>query len=184
MNQLKILLTIASLSYFSTLSQAEAITPQKCKVSFLTRARPVSISIEGMAKSNCQGSLNVERGKVANSVFKLSMLDLDTGIELRNKHLRDNYLTTKEFPEAKIEITSAANIDNQLAGKGAAADAFEGTLTLRGMRHSISGTYTIKAGKLVANFDVEMEDYGMKRPSFMGVIIVAGIGVKVEMYIK
>ena len=51
--------------------------------------------------------LNPENLTALNSEFELDMRTLDTGLELKNMQIKDQLLSTKEFPIAKASCTAA-----------------------------------------------------------------------------
>ncbi len=68
-------------------------------VETLAIGKPSFIKIRGKGEAP-KGELIVE-GKKASGNFEFSIASLDTGIELRNEHMRDNYLHVKDHPTAK-----------------------------------------------------------------------------------
>ena len=98
---------------------------------------------------------------------------LDTGISLRNDHLREKYL----------EVDKAAGYDTAVLSdidlKGLNADApdgkgsFSGTLSLHGVKKPVAGTVEVRQvgdGRRVrASFPVNLADYSIPEPRYLGV---------------
>ncbi|TWW07956.1 hypothetical protein E3A20_29140 [Planctomyces bekefii] len=106
---------------------------------------------------------------------------LDTGIELRNKHLRENYLHTEKFPEASLKIEKIEKLNDQLADKSSAKENFVPVLTLRGKTMPIQGaTYQIEGKTVTADFRIELLDFEIERPMFMGIKVVDAVLVHVQ----
>jgi polyisoprenoid-binding protein YceI len=108
----------------------------------------------------------------------VDLATIDTGIELRNKHLRENYL----------EIAKGAGYDKALLSEIRLAevdgDAFEGrtpflgSLRMHNVSKPIAGTAEIRrdaAGvRVTATFPIQLTDFGVEPPMYMGV----GVGNK------
>ena len=112
----------------------------------------------------------------------MNLSKLDTGIPLRNKHLRENYLKTGEFPNAVLKISELKDLDKQLKGTAGAESKFEAILTIKNVdKPIVNGSYRLKGGKEgIANFQMDLIDYGIERPSFMGVRVVESVLIKVK----
>jgi polyisoprenoid-binding protein YceI len=98
---------------------------------------------------------------------------LDTGIGLRNEHLRENYLEVDKgrgFDAATLsEIDlKGFNVDAP-EGKG----SFTGSLTLHGARKTVTGAVDVRqagaALRVKASFPVLLSDYGISKPRYLGV---------------
>lgn len=109
----------------------------------------------------------------------LDLAAIDTGIELRNRHLRDNYL----------EVAKGAGFDQAVLGEIRVAEAdgpgfrgrsaFTATLLLHGVKRAVGGSAEIRAAgdgvRVEASFPVTLTDFGITPPEYMGV----GVGSKV-----
>ena len=103
---------------------------------------------------------------------------IDTGIELRNQHLRENYL----------EVGKGAGFDKAVLTdirlRDADGEAFEGdtgftaTLLLHGVAHEVTGKAEVRregGGRRVrAEFPLTLTDFGITPPMYLGV----GVGNK------
>jgi polyisoprenoid-binding protein YceI len=176
---------MATLALCLTAQQGAAATAKDCKVTFKTKGQPVLVNIEGKSEAPCEGSFKISGANITESHFKLSLLQLDTGIGLRNKHLRENYLHTEKFPDATLIITSVADLPAQMAGTAPGKSAFVGDLELHGVKKTpMESVYQIKGKHVTAEFTVDVPDYGIERPSFMGVKIVDKVFITVEFEIN
>ncbi len=64
--------------------------------------------------------------------FDVDLASIDTGIPLRNEHMRDNFLETKKYPKANFTVKSVSAPQTQLkAGKKITVQAV-GTFTIHG----------------------------------------------------
>lgn len=115
----------------------------------------------------------------------LELSTIDTGISLRNQHLREKYLEVgkgQAFDKAvlsEIAVADAAGTDFQ--GK----TAFSGTLLLHGVRHAVSGTAEIRragtATQVDASFPLTLTDFSIVPPEYLGVGVANRVMVKVQL---
>ncbi len=99
--------------------------------------------------------------------FKVDLATLDTGIGLRNKHMRNKYLETETYPYAtyKGQITQVTDNDSLWNVQTT------GTLSIHGVERQVeisgqvldsSNGYHVKA-----NFELDLEDFNIKQPRFL-----------------
>jgi polyisoprenoid-binding protein YceI len=101
--------------------------------------------------------------------FEVDLNSIDTGIGLRNRHMRDNYLETDKHPYAKY---TARAVDIK---KAADRDGFEvrtrGKFDLHGIEREIevAGTVSpVSDGFLIeCVFEVKLTDYDITIPQLM-----------------
>lgn len=155
-------------------ASAETFDIKSCKVTFETTGSPVLVKIQGSSKKPCVGKITVEGGAIKANEITMDLSELDTGIGLRNKHLRENYLHVEKFPKAIVKLTEAINLATQLQGNAKKSEAFSGTLNLHGKDAPITKSEYIFDGskKVTAKFSVNLNDHGVDYPSFMGVKVV------------
>ena len=146
-----------------------------CIVTFKTKGEPVLVSVEGKSENPCTGTWIVEGNDTKKSVISMDLQKLDTGISLRNKHLRETYLQTDKFPTATLTEIDATDIATPGASK-----PFKGQLELHGKKSPISGTYELKGNQITADFQLDLPEFGVERPAFMGVKIVDKVSVTVK----
>ncbi len=176
---------VAAFLVTGTAIAAETVEIKDCKVTFSTLGRPVLVKIEGKSEIPCKGSLEIsDDGKVSGKL-SMELTKIDTGIGLRNKHLRENYLQTDQFPVAELNQISPENLKTQLDQGSNERQKFAAKLKLHGVEAPITaGTYTIQRGSkgrtLSASFRVDLPDHGVQRPSFMGVEVVDAVEIDVK----
>ena len=176
----KFLFSAVGLTVFGALpSHAAAV--KNCKVTFETVGKPVLVQIQGSSSEPCTGSYTVAGDKLTQSEFKMKLTGLETGIPLRNKHLRENYLHTEKFPDAVVVIKDIQNLGTQLKGSSGDTSAFVPEMTIHGTTKPIQGaTYKISGKKVKASFRLELTDFGIDRPMFMGIKVVDAVIITVE----
>jgi polyisoprenoid-binding protein YceI len=110
---------------------------------------------------------------------------LDTGIDLRNEHLRRSYLEVDKgdgFNTATLSDIQLGDLNvATLEGK----TYFTGTLLLHGTKKPIKGQAEIRrnaSGLLVdAAFPVTLADFGISKPQYLGVGVKSQVQVKVSL---
>lgn len=106
--------------------------------------------------------------KASELYFEVDLASLDTGIGLRNRHMRENYLHTDKFPYA----TYSGRVMSVTRGQG---DIYrvvsEGQMNIHGVSRAlkVEGTFTEHGDRLVVEcaFEVNLEDYDIEVPSLM-----------------
>lgn len=112
----------------------------------------------------------------------VDLTTIDTGIDLRNRHLREKYLevTKPGFDKAVLsEIRLADAKGEAYQGKS----AFTGTLRMHGVSRPVAGSAEIQpagtAVRVSASFPLALTDFGIEPPQYMGVGVGNRMGVKV-----
>jgi len=108
---------------------------------------------------------------------------IDTGIALRNQHLREKYLEVARgagFDKAVLSEIRLGGADGE-AFQG--RTAFTGALLLHGSKRAVSGTAEIRregaAARVDASFPLTLTDFGIEPPEYLGVGVANRIIVKV-----
>ena len=142
---------------------------------------PLTIGGSFEAKTTAMsGSVTPDSNGAVKGTFVVELMKLETGISLRDRHLRNNYLEVQkgaDFAVAKFE-----NIKIQkLSGK----TTFSGTLTLHGQQREIAGTAELqqdgKAYKVDANFPLKISAFQIPEPTYLGVGVSDDISIHVVM---
>lgn len=114
--------------------------------------------------------------------LQADLSSLDTGIALRNTHLRDKYLEVGRGAEFATAILSGVRLTKVDASTFRGQTPFTGTLLLHGTRRPVAGQAEIHPEgrdlRVVASFPVRIDDYGIASPRYLGV------GVKNEVQVK
>lgn len=107
---------------------------------------------------------------------------LDTGIGLRNRHLRENYLEVAKgegFDKAVLSDIQLGDVDaTTFQGK----TSFTGNLRLHGVSKPVKGEATIQRTgsnvRVAATFPLRLLDHAIEKPQYLGV------GVKTEVTVR
>jgi polyisoprenoid-binding protein YceI len=105
-------------------------------------------------------------------------MKIETGISLRDRHLRNNYLEVQKG--ADFAVARMENIKIQkLSGK----TNFTGTLMLHGQKRDIAGTADLqsdgKGYRVDATFPVQISAFQIPEPTYLGVGVSDQISVHV-----
>ncbi len=125
--------------------------------------------------TSISGSIDFDpKKRMGKGSITIKAADVDTGIPLRNDHMRDaQWLNTAKFPNITFTTTSV---------KAAANDSYtvRGNFTMKGVTKAVTATVrlrfrakgeaTAKAGfdgdvvQITTSFNVNLSDYGIKIP--------------------
>ncbi|MBY0403107.1 MAG: YceI family protein [Cyanobacteria bacterium] len=131
-------------------------------------------------------SLKFDAKHPFNIQFDVDLASIDTGIELRNEHMRDNFLETAKYPKAVYKVTSILTKAKTpvTPGQKVVLDTV-GTLTLHGksVMKRIPVTVTKRDNNTVriqATFPVALKDHEIKRPEIVLQKLADNIFVSVD----
>ena len=100
--------------------------------------------------------------------FEINLNALDTGIGLRNRHMRENYLEAKLFPTTWFK---GSCVKVTADGENRWKVLVQGTMFIHGKERmkSIEGVITREGSRLriTSQFGVKLSDYGITIPSIM-----------------
>ena len=98
---------------------------------------------------------------------------LDTGISLRNEHLREKYLEVDKGPDYGQAVLSEIVLKGLSPDSPTGKGSFTASLTLHGVKNAVTGTVDAHpAGdglRVKASFPVNLLDYGIPKPRYLGV---------------
>jgi polyisoprenoid-binding protein YceI len=118
--------------------------------------------------------------------FEVDLNTVDTGIGLRNRHMRENYLHTDKHPKThftakliKAEKTNENEYNIEAEGKFF-VHGVEKQKVIKGQLRKIDN----EKYKVSANFIVALSDYNIEVPSIMFYKIDENMDLTVEFYLK
>src|ERR1700682_1246050 len=110
---------------------------------------------------------------------------LDTGIGLRNDHMRNAYLETGKGQAFDTAVVSDIRLGDAAAESVQGRTRFTGTLLLHGTKKAIAGQADIRREGAVAradaSFPVVLADFGIAAPRYLGVGVKNEVQVKVSL---
>ncbi|MBC7466671.1 MAG: YceI family protein [Bdellovibrio sp.] len=176
----KTLLIVSALAVNAAAATDIKTTPAQGDVQFDAIGKPSMIKIKGKGEG-AVAALKVDNNTL-NGDFKFNVDSLTTGMGVRDDHMKNKYLQVKDFPQATLtlkdfKLPATWNLKNAVVKQ---AD-FSGTLKLHGVEKPIKGTFQIDNEKLagVANFELNISDYGIEIPSYLGVKVTDTVKVAV-----
>jgi polyisoprenoid-binding protein YceI len=162
-------LKVAVLALAFTASASGAWVAQGQKVVSFRAVGPGGLAIVGTASELTlkeQGS---------NLAVTVGLRGLKTGIELRDKHMKEKYLETQKYPTAVLVVDKS-----KLTAPSSGAEV-NGTLTLHGttkpVRVHYFATGTAKQVHVEGEFRVNMKEFGIPVPSYLGVTVKPDVHV-------
>lgn len=148
-------------------------------VKFTAIGKPGFLKIRGDSKDAFPaGKLMIKKHK-ASGEFSFVLDKLQTGISLRDEHMKKKYLEVDKFPEAKVTLAEITLPASDLAdSKG----TFSGKLNLHGVTKEISGKYTFssKSKKIDAEFEIKVSDFKIEIPKYLGITVSESVQIEVE----
>jgi polyisoprenoid-binding protein YceI len=148
------------------------LLPEASKVQFESKAPMESFTGKTQKLS---GAVNLDPASLADSItvsIAVDMASLDTGLALRDRHMRDNHLQVDRFPNGTFVGGSLSGLSAaSLTGGGPVTGTIAGRLTLHGVERRITALFEmrLKDGGLhiVAHFPVKLADYAIPRPQML-----------------
>lgn len=148
-------------------SAALAVTQTGPAAASFTGKGPAGFTLEGRSD---EVIVKADGSRVAISV---PLADLDTGIDLRNRHMREKYLETDKYPHATL-VVDRSSID--LPAEGATAQGRgRGQMTLHGKTRDVEFQYSIRRENGVyvteGRVPLNIKDFDIHIPSYLGVTV-------------
>lgn len=117
--------------------------------------------------------------------FEVELNGLDTGIGLRNRHMRENYLETDKFPYTHF---TARLTDSDRVSDSSFAVTADGSFYIHGHSRPLVLTVDIfpddTSIRVSCRFEVNLKDYDIDVPSLMFLKIDEIIKVELDFYLK
>jgi len=177
-------LVVLSLVFGSFVAHAVTLEAARGKTEFLAIGRPSAIKVNGTGKGPT-GSLAVKKtgsDYVLNGEAIVDLSTFETGIETRDSHMKEKYLETGKFQNAKLTFTDV-KIPFEIVENGGEFKV-EAPLDLHGLTRpvSVSMKFTAKEADVMAEskFTVKLTDHGIPSPRFTLITIGDEIQVKTE----
>ena len=176
-SQTRILSVVALALIAAPLASFAAVEPT---VKFLAVGNPSAIRIQGVAKALETEKTTWKNGKLT-GVYHVPMNQLETGISMRDRHMKEKYLETEKYPKADLLISECAPREGDTT--------CEGSLTLHGVTKivpmtvkwtKLSETKEAKTWKANTAFGIKLSDFGIAIPKFANITVAEDVKVEVE----
>ena len=113
----------------------------------------------------------------------VDLRSVDTGIALRNDHLKEKYLEVDKGAGYDQAVLSDVVLQGLNADAPAGKGSFTGSLTLHGVKKTVTGPVEIRqAGtgwRVRASFPLNLPDYNIDKPRYLGVGVKDTVQVSV-----
>jgi polyisoprenoid-binding protein YceI len=109
----------------------------------------------------------------------VSLANLDTGIALRNRHMREKYLEVDKYPRAELSV---ARSDVRVPAAGAATSGdVDGTMVIHGVSRPVRLAYKARRDErgihVTGSVHVNIKEHGIQVPSYLGVTVKPDVDV-------
>lgn len=173
------MLTILS---FAVSASAFILKAEDGTVEFLAVGRPAAIKILGHTKGPT-GTLDAKKSGADVHLQGQAELDLDqieTGIGLRDRHMKEKYLETAKFKQATLSFKDFAVPALTLKNGGEATGP--AVLNVHGIEKPVDVRVKFEAakdGKLTGEFKFKLKltDHGIEVPRFSGITVADDVEV-------
>lgn len=154
------IIVLVSLFFFTNVN-AQSYVSEEGYVEFESSA-PL-LTFKGIS-NNLTGLIDFDQNLVD---FYVDLNTIDTGIRLRNRHLRESYLETDKYPFAEFTGSLTTYFDFQIPEPQPAI--VSGTFKIHGVEREMDAEGTIQLVSdgllLTASWIVRLEDHNIDRPS-------------------
>ena len=173
---LVLLFAIPSFSF----AAVQKLAPSGGEVNIVAKGHPNFLRVLGKG-SPATGELSVDGEKVSGRL-EFDLTSLETGIDTRDRHMKERYLEVEKFPKAVLAIQKVGNMSTwNIKNPAIKEDSFEGLLTLHGVTKPVTGKFTMNTERSVeANFTVKLSDFAVGVPSFGGITIADDVDISVK----
>ena len=117
---------------------------------------------------------------VVRGALKVELQTLETGIGIRDRHMKNNYLEVEKGPEFSTAMIEDIRVE-KMAGK----TVFTAMLSLHGQKRKVTGAAELqqKDGsiKVQAQFPLKVSDFDIPAPTYLGVGVRDEIQIKVSL---
>ena len=115
----------------------------------------------------------------------MDLATIDTGIALRNQHLREKYLEVGKGSGFDKAVLSEIQLTDAEGEAFEGRSRFGGTLLLHGVKRPVAGTADIRregsVRRVRAEFPLELTEFGISPPEYLGVGVASKLLVKVQL---
>lgn len=152
-------------------------------VQFEAVGKPSMLKIKGKGEGAVT-ALKLDQNKL-NGEIEFKLETLNSGIGLRDEHMKEKYLHVPAFPKAVLsfkDFTLPATWS--LAKPTLTETPFTATLKLHGVEKPVQGTFVIENEKLKsqAHFEIKLSDFGIDIPNYLGVKVADVVKIEVNFY--
>lgn len=147
-------------------------------VTFLATGKPGFLRINGEGGEPAgHFTMDSAQSKVTSGDITVHLDAFKTGLSLRDQHMKEKYLETKQFPDATFKAAPLAFKDGKLPGE----TDLKGTLTLHGVTKPVTANVKVTEKKLSmqieADFEIVLSDFQIAIPGYAGITVAEKVKV-------
>lgn len=120
--------------------------------------------------------------------IRLDLRTLDTGIELRNRHMRENYLEVTKAPGFESAALTNLDLPDLDRSRPSGKTRFTGEIEVHGVRKPVSGSADIRVSgntaRVEARFPLRIPDHEIASPRYLGVGVRDEIQIQVSLVLE
>lgn len=158
----------ASVSYGA--KEKEYRIQPNSSVEFVAIGNPSLLKIHGTGAAP-SGTLALEKNTLSGTI-DVALESIDTGMGLRNRHMHDKYLKTKQYPSAKLILEPISLPTGEFTEL---SKPFSGTLRIQETEKPVNGEVILTRKNdllnAVAKLKIKITDFGIEIPSFAGITV-------------
>jgi polyisoprenoid-binding protein YceI len=180
---MRLLISVLLLT-MTCLAQAVPLEASKGTTQFLAVGRPSAIKINGKAPGPT-GELTAKKSGgdiLLSGEAKVDMKALETGIGMRDRHMKEKYLEVDKYSEAILKFTDVKVAGDALKKGGVVT--VPATLTLHGQSKPVLVKLDLKpkADQVVGacEFKLKLSDFAIDIPKFSGITVADEVEVNTE----
>lgn len=117
-----------------------------------------------------------------NVIVTVKVNSLVTGIDLRDRHMKEKYLESGKYPTATLEVDKSKL---HFPDGGSVSGSVDGKLTLHGVSKNVRVSYKADGDSKHANVDgrtrINMKEFKIDVPSYLGVTVKPNVDIEVKL---
>ncbi|MCB9073257.1 MAG: YceI family protein [Bdellovibrionaceae bacterium] len=154
---------------------------EKADIKFVAVGKPAMLKITGESH-DLKPDLNVENQKISGTI-SVALKTLDTGISLRDEHMKDKYLEVGKYPIAKLQVKDIA-LPQPLEKISKTDIDTNGTLSLHGQEKSVPLRIHVETQgekiQVSATTTIKVSDFSITIPKYMGITVADNVDINVS----
>jgi len=153
------------------------------QVEFVAIGRPSALKIKGSGRELLL-AITLEKDQLQGKV-DFSLASLDTGLSLRDRHMKEKYLEVEKFPKSTFEILEGTLPAELISNEAAEAEVIlKGKLTLHGVTRELNTAAKVKkkgpAYEIQAPLEVKLPDFQIEIPTFAGITVAEDVKIDIH----
>ena len=154
------------------------------EVEFFAVGNPSLLRIHGKGVAP-GGKFAIDDNENVTGEGSFDLSSLDTGIDMRNKHMKEKYLQVEKFPVASLKMSEMVlPLKSESLSWKFENVPFKALLTLHGQTKPVEGLAKVSRKEdrieLSCEFSIKLADFGIDIPSYAGITIANDVRVHVR----